>query len=103
MIQLEELYIFKKGMKINCSLKNSDEVKPPHVNYTWSSCDSDNCDDDANWKLKNKSYSLILNSQTREDMKYRCTAKNDAGQDSKVITVFDAHSKSQVNKKILIL
>ena len=92
---MEELYIFKKGMKINCLLKNANEVKPPQVNYTWFSCDSDNCDDDSNWKLKRKSYSLILNSQTRENMKYRCRAKNAAGQDSKVITVFDANSKSQ--------
>ena len=93
MIQLEKLYEFKKGMIINCSLKNADEVKPPQVNYTWFSCESGNCDDETNWSLERKSYSLKLNSQTRENMKYRCIAENAAGRDFEDITVFNPNSK----------
>ena len=86
---MKENYEFKKGKIINCSLKNAKEIEPPHVNYTWSSCDSDNCSDEANWRLKYKSYSLKLDSLTREMMKYQCTAENAAGQDSKVIKIIE--------------
>ena len=93
-IQLEKMYEFTKGMIVNCSLKNADHVKPPQVNYTWFSCESDDCEDNANWKLKRQSYSLKLNSQTRRNIKYRCRAKNAAGSDSEDITVFNPHGMS---------
>ena len=88
-------------MIINCSLKNAKEVEPRHVNYTWSSCDNDNCNDKANWRLKLKSYSLKLNSQTREMMKYQCTAKNAAGQDSKVIKIVDQGNTLRMSACVL--
>ncbi|CAB3995372.1 V-set and immunoglobulin domain-containing 1 [Paramuricea clavata] len=85
-IQLAATYLFKKGMIINCSLKNTDEVNPPQVKYTWFSCDSASCDEESA-KLKIESYSLRLNSQARIAMKYRCIAINAAGSDSKIIEV----------------
>ncbi|CAB4030202.1 V-set and immunoglobulin domain-containing 1, partial [Paramuricea clavata] len=86
-IQLAKTYLFtEKGMIINCSLKNADEVNPPQVKYTWFSCDSASCDEESA-KLKIDSYSLRLNSQARAIMKYRCIAQNAAGSDSKIIEV----------------
>ena len=84
--------MFKKGMIINCTLKNTDEVNPPPV-YTWFSCDSASCDEES-WKFEIKSESLRLDSQTRADMKYRCIAKNAAGSDSKITDVINQGSKS---------
>ena len=78
--------MFKKGMIINCTLKNADEVNPTDVDYTWFSCDSDSCDEEST-KFKIESYSLRLNSQARANTKYRCIAKNVAGNDSETIEI----------------
>ncbi|CAB4019701.1 B-cell receptor CD22, partial [Paramuricea clavata] len=93
-IQLAESDLFRKGMIINCTLKNADEVNPPQVKYTWFLCDSKSCDV-RSAKLKIEKYSLQLNSQSRHEIVYRCIAENAAGYDSQIITVFDQKSRSK--------
>ena len=85
-------YHFKKGMIINCTLKNPHEVNPPNVSYTWFLCDT-GCDVDRAKLIVNSS-SLQLTSHSRAAMEYRCIAKNAAGSDSKIIKVIDSRSKS---------
>ena len=88
-------------MTIICKLKNTNEVNPPEVNYTWFSCDSASCDENSE-KLKNKSQFLQLNSQSRHEMNYRCIAENAAGNDYKIITVRDQKSKSKTWSELKI-
>lgn len=83
----EKTHIFKKGMTINCTLKRADT---PGVNYTWYSCIISNCNQIPNkWKLESHSYSLRLFNQIKKEIKYRCTARNNAGEDeSMIISVY---------------
>ena len=92
----KEPYVFQKGKIINCTLKNTEEVNPPQVTYTWFLCDSDsNCDENST-TFKKESYSLQLTSQPRATMEYKCMAKNMAGSDSNIIKVINRGSKFKI-------
>ena len=88
---MAEGYVFKKGVIINCTLKNAEEVNPQQVNYTWFWCASD-CDGDRpHWKLKSKSYFLQVDRKPAGvfGTPYRCKAENAAGSDSKTTDVYN--------------
>ena len=92
-------YIFRKGMTIDCKLRA--KVNPPQVNYTWESCDG-NCHSSINWKHVLHNYSLKLDHyQEKANMKYRCTARNAAGEDNATINIFTNQSKFHGNVQCL--
>ena len=82
---MKSTYAFKKGMIINCTLKNAD-INPPQVNFTWYSCGTSKCDEKSA-KLRSESYSLQLDSQSHCSMNYRCKAENAVGSDYQDIEV----------------
>jgi hypothetical protein len=82
-INMGKLYILKKGMIIDCTLKRSN---PPEVKFTWYSCNTPTCGEKSQ-SLTKKSI-LQLDSQPKSVMKYKCKAKNAAGSASEIIEVF---------------
>ena len=92
---MKSTYAFKKGMIINCTLKNAD-INPPQVNFTWYSCGTSTCNEKST-KLRSESYSLQLDSQSQSPMIYRCKAENAAGSDYQDIEVIgQSESESKI-------
>ncbi|XP_028407243.1 fibroblast growth factor receptor 2-like [Dendronephthya gigantea] len=84
-IQLEKLHVFEKGMNINCNIKRAN---PPEVTYTWYSCGTGKCgESNAEWNFELQNSSLRLETQAVSKIRYRCVAKNTAGQDQAETTV----------------
>ena len=88
---------FQKGMKINCTLKNSHDVNPKEINYTWFSCNSpDMCDKDLTTIKKSSPNSMVvLDDQSAQEMKYLCKAKNKGGSDNATIDIYRLQINSE--------
>ena len=88
---------FKKGRKINCTLKNSHDVNPKEINYTWFSCSSpDKCDKDLTTIRKTSpNFMMVIDDQSAQKMRYLCKAENEGGSDNATIDIY----KLQMNSK----
>ena len=91
---------FQKGIKINCTLKNSHDVNPKEINYTWFSCNSpDMCDKDLTIIRKSSPNSMVvINDQSAQTMKYLCKAENEGGSDTATIDVFNFQTNSKCTR-----
>ena len=96
---------FKKGMMINCTIKRANPPQPD-MNITWYACENVDCaKDDRAWKLKTHDYSLTIDNQAKAEVKYRCIARNVAGEDiSPTITIFKqfVNGKSATSVKTML-
>lgn len=92
-IQLQKFQVFKKGMKIDCKLNRAN---PSEVTYTWYSCGTAICDkSNAEWNFESRNSSLRIKKQAVSEMRYRCVARNTAGQDQAETTVLFKSSNSK--------
>ena len=79
-------FIFEKGIVINCTLKRAN---PPDVNFTWQSCHEVNCSKKSAWKLQSRDQFLRIDDQAKTEVKYRCKARNLAGEgESRTIMMY---------------
>ena len=92
---------FEKGMKINCTLKNSHDVNPKEISYTWFSCNSpDMCDKDLTTIRKSSpNFMMVIDDQSAQTMRYLCRAENEGGSDNATIDIY----KLQMNSKCTLV